>query len=281
MPTTTMPERDLLEYAASDKSIRVDREAGIIRGVKLLGKTSRYRSGKVRREYSDQALQDAARLFESSVIQLDHPEFTEAEKVRKFRDGIGVVRKVRRKPDGVYGDLHLLKSHPMTPVVLESAEMMPDRFGMSHNAKATNVAIRGGTQLVEGVALVRSIDIVRNPATSQGLFEAQEEDPAVQNESIDQMILSVIHDTTADRKAKLEKIGKILDLADELQPADTGAADGDGIDARSSMELPGKSFAESQEEFVRAIGGRRKVRPRELMEGGFIDDPAAFAAAVR
>ena len=152
---------------------KVDREAGVIHDVKILGSQSLYTNGKVRRRYSESAMQQAAKLYEGRKVNLDHPERDNPDKERGVLDGFGELRGVSVKPDGVYGDLHYLKAHPAAAVVTEAAERMPKQFGLSHNADGDERKINGES-IVESVTLVRSVDLVGKPATNKGIFESEE-----------------------------------------------------------------------------------------------------------
>jgi hypothetical protein len=145
---------------------RVDRENGVIRGVKILGKHS-----KNGRTYSDQALNDAARLYEGVKVNVDHPSRDKPNAERSFMEGFGSLRNVQRKGDGVYGDLHFLKSHPSAEVICEAAERFPEQFGLSHNAEG-QTHYEGSQLIVESIESVQSVDIVGRPATNNGLFES-------------------------------------------------------------------------------------------------------------
>lgn len=72
----------LLEVTFSDSS-QVDRDAGVIRGVRILGRSSR--NG---REYSDQALTQAARLYEGLGVNLNHPDRPPAGAARTIEKAI-------------------------------------------------------------------------------------------------------------------------------------------------------------------------------------------------
>ena len=146
----------------------VERDAGVIRGVKVLGRQSRNR-----REYSDRALSEAARFYEGIAVNLNHPERREPASERPVEAGFGWLEAVEVRSDGVYGDLHFFKSHDRAELIAEAAERNPRRFGLSHNAEGTLVR-KDGKTIVESVEKVRSVDIVQNPATNSGLFESEE-----------------------------------------------------------------------------------------------------------
>jgi len=156
----------LLEITFSDTP-QVDREAGVIRGVKILGRTSRNH-----RVYSEAALNQAAYLYEGLAVNLDHPAPTQAGAGRAVAEGFGWLTSVGVRDGGVFGDLHFLRSHPQADMIAEAAERNPRRFGLSHNAVG-QVRHRDGQCVVEAIDKVHSVDIVQNPATSSGLFEAE------------------------------------------------------------------------------------------------------------
>lgn len=144
---------------------RVDREAGLIEGVRILGPDS-----KNGRHYSPRAMAEAARLYEGAPVNVDHPA-TE-RKDRPLAEAFGWIRNVRQEPGGVYGDLHYLRSHPQAELVAEAAERNPNRIGLSHHAEGT-VRMDGQRVIVETVERVHSVDLVQTPATNAGLFESE------------------------------------------------------------------------------------------------------------
>lgn len=145
----------------------IDRAAGVIRGVKILGATSR--NG---RDYSPQALREAAAIYEGLGVNTNHPSRATPHASRTVEEGVGWLENVTVKPDGVYGDLFVIKSHPLANTLFEVAERKPNRFGLSHNA-AGDVVERAGRRIVESIKSVRSVDLVQNPATVNSLFESE------------------------------------------------------------------------------------------------------------
>lgn len=167
MPTTEMigQEVQLLEYASSrGLSLRVDRERGLISGVKILGLESQ--NG---RSYKPQALADAAKLYEGRPVNIDHVE----GRRRSYRDRIGRLANIQLREDGLYGDLLVNPKHPLTEQLLWDAENAPENVGLSHDAQGRTVT-RGGRVIVESIQSVRSVDLVAEPATTKGLFESRD-----------------------------------------------------------------------------------------------------------
>lgn len=160
--------QNIIEETYQSAKPVIDRVAGVIRGVKILGATSR--NG---RDYSPQALREAAAIYEGLGVNTNHPNRSTPNASRTVEEGVGWLENVTVKPDGVYGDLNVIKSHPLANTLFEVAERKPNRFGLSHNA-AGDVVERRGRRIVESIKSVRSVDLVQNPATVNSLFESEE-----------------------------------------------------------------------------------------------------------
>lgn len=181
-----MAATTLIESTYQDGKPIVDRDAGVIRGVKILGRFSR--NGDNGREYSNNAMKQAAVMYEGLGVNTNHPDRSTPRANRDIQEGIGWLENVTVKDDGVYGDLALIKSHPMANPLFEVAERNPKRFGLSHNASGDSVD-RGGRRLVESITTVRSVDVVQNPATNQSLFES--EDPVATTTTLKDLMESL------------------------------------------------------------------------------------------
>jgi len=146
--------------------MRIDREEGVIRGVKILGLKSR--NG---RTYLPEALCQAARLYENAKVNVNHPK-GHPTGPRDYRDRMGVIRNVAaRSGEGLFGDLHFNPKHDLAEQLLWDAEHSPQNVGFSHNVQARTVR-RGDEVVVEAITKVQSVDLVADPATTQGLFES-------------------------------------------------------------------------------------------------------------
>jgi hypothetical protein len=156
----------LQEFVDSgSQRLRVDRAAGVIRGVKLLGLASR--NG---RRYREEALVQAVGLYEGAKVNINHPKGHPLSP-RDYQDRLGVVRGVQfRSGDGLFGDLHFNPKHALSEQLVWDAEHAPQNVGMSHNVLA-RVARSGDETVVEAITKVQSIDLVADPATTSGLYE--------------------------------------------------------------------------------------------------------------
>jgi hypothetical protein len=159
----------LQEYVHSGShELRVDREAGIIRGVKLLGLASR--NG---RRYRESALEGAVSLYEGAKVNINHPKGHPLSP-RDYQDRLGVVRGVEfRAGEGLFGDLHFNPKHALSEQLVWDAEHAPQNVGMSHNVLA-RTSRSGNDTIVEAITKVQSIDLVADPATTSGLYEQEE-----------------------------------------------------------------------------------------------------------
>lgn len=164
----------ITEHETCDAVEAVDAEAGLVRGVKLLGLKSRNRNpdGSVGRDYDTAGVQEsAARLFPGTRVYIDHPADPSAP--RKYEDAFGVVENYRFVPGkGHFGDLRYNTRHRLASQFAEDVQKFPRGLGFSINAavKPGKKAGAGG-MVVESLELLRSVDVVTRPATAVGLFE--------------------------------------------------------------------------------------------------------------
>lgn len=147
-------------------SVRVDRQAGIIRGVKILGLESRNR-----RSYLPEALARAVPLYEEAKVNVNHPK-GHPTGPRDYQERIGLLRGVTwRAGEGLFADFHFNPRHALAEQLIWDAEHAPENVGFSHNVEAQTTR-RDGQLVVEAICKVQSVDLVADPATTRGLFEA-------------------------------------------------------------------------------------------------------------
>lgn len=161
---------ELLQEFVDSRGVpmRVDRQGGVIRGVKILGLHSR--NG---RTYLAEALQQAARLYEGVKVNVNHPKGSPTGP-RDYQDRIGTIRQVvARGDEGLFADFHFNPKHALAEQLAWDAEHAPENVGFSHNVEA-RTARRGDRVVVEAIIRVASVDLVADPATTRGLFESQQ-----------------------------------------------------------------------------------------------------------
>ena len=161
---------DMLQEFCDSRGVvmRVDRQAGVIRGVKVLGLESR--NG---RSYLPEALAQAAPLYEEAKVNVNHPRGNPGGP-RDYQDRIGTVRNVGlRAGEGLFADFHFNPKHALAEQLIWDAEHAPENVGFSHNVEA-RCGRRGDRVVVEAITRVQSVDLVADPATTRGLFESQQ-----------------------------------------------------------------------------------------------------------
>lgn len=265
----------LTEAVFSEPS-KIDREASVIHGVKVLGIHSRNKGGY---DYSPEALHQAATLYEGVKVNTNHPERTKPNATRGIEEGIGWLRNCKVvEGEGVFADLHVIKSHSFSPVLFEVAERNPTHLGLSHNADGRTVS-RGGKRIIESVETVRSVDLVGKPATNESLFES--EDHVSTKQTTFKAILESVPADTKGRKgllALLEMDG-MADMgavamdapAAETPPEDqvwnaflsamTDILNGDTSDVKGTLAKLEKLLTSYEETF--GSGGTGETEPTE------------------
>ena len=162
-----MNNENVLEFFDfSSPQRKIDKENGVVSGVKILGVKSRNN-----RVYPIETLRDAAPLYENAKVNVNHPDGSPNES-RKYQDRVGSIKNVTLQETGLYGDFHFNPKHPLAEQMLWDAEKAPENFGFSHNVEAV-VRLENGAQVVDKIVRVRSVDLVADPATTSGLFESQ------------------------------------------------------------------------------------------------------------
>ena len=159
---------DMLQEFCDSRGVamRVDRQAGVIRGVKVLGLESR--NGRC---YLPETLAQAAPLYEDAKVNVNHPKGNPAGP-RDYQDRIGTIRYVSlHDGEGLFGDFYFNPKHALAEQLMWDAEHAPENVGFSHNVEA-RVGRRGERVVVEAITRVQSVDLVADPATTRGLFEA-------------------------------------------------------------------------------------------------------------
>jgi len=159
----------LQEYVSSHGvTVRVDKTKGVLEGVKLIGLESR--NG---RRYRETALAKAASLYEEAKVNVNHPREGSLAP-RDYQDRLGVIRRVRLQVgEGLFGDLHFNPKHALAEQLVWDAENNPRNVGFSHNVMA-RLSRQGEQTVVEEITRVQSVDLVADPAATQGLFEHNE-----------------------------------------------------------------------------------------------------------
>jgi hypothetical protein len=203
---------ELLQEFCDSRGVpmRVDRQAGVIRGVKILGLQSR--NG---RQYLPEALAKAVPLYEGAKVNVNHPKGGPLSP-RDYQDRIGVIRGAVLKPnEGLFGDLHFNPKHVLAEQLAWDAEHAPENVGFSHNVQA-RTSRRDDGLLVEEITRVQSVDLVADPATTRGLYEQNQSTTA---ESLPAAALPIAGLTLERLKTERPDLVESLLLEQRARPA--------------------------------------------------------------
>lgn len=245
----------LQEYVDSGhQRLRVDRSAGIIRGVKLLGLRSR--NG---RRYQEAALAEAVGLYEGAKVNINHPKGHPLSP-RDYQDRLGIIRGVElRSNEGLFGDLHFNPKHTLSEQLMWDAEHAAQNVGLSHNVLA-RTSRRGDETVVEAITRVQSIDLVADPATTRGLFEQEAAPPPIPWD-----VLTIC-------ELKLHR-PDLLQEVEQLHVACLEAAEQklDEANARAALVERRERIVKLLEEHKLPIPGTRNESARRIVSDQFVE----------
>ena len=243
-------------------SDRIDAEAGVIRGAKLVG----MEAGSKKRRYPSKTLKEGAHLYEGVDVNVDHS----LAGGRKLLEGWGVVRNPRFQDGvGIVGDVHFLKEHASTGQILERIERFPDGQGLSHDARGKIRLVEQGWQEVTHLQSVKSVDLVRKPDTTKNLFEDQDTEPKTMKAS---EFLAGKTDDRSKRLIALLEAGELIDL-DLTEDVSDDIAAGRLLHEGVAEDDPLKRL-----EVLRKYhdpGGKFAVRPKEEKRAATDDQATA------
>jgi hypothetical protein len=284
---TPLSDRSWLSEGVAAAPLRIDRDAGVIYDVKVVGRRSPNGHGKTGAdngtEYTLESLRAAAHLYEGVSVKVNHPaDRTRPAQSRDCNDTFGVLRNVRVGEDGLRADLHYYKTHPLADRVLEDVDRRLGQFGLSHNASAAG-SIRDRTYVVEEIGAVNSVDLVDRPATNRNLWESTDMDetpvstPAAADpdevlaQGFDAACSAVLAgEGTADEKAK--KIKELLKAHEKLASKGESATEGDETpaddtpaDDKPADEEPPKMESLQTEAAVNKLCRAQKFIPSDVI----------------
>lgn len=212
---------------------KIDKEKNIIKDICLL--TLESKNGRV---YLPQAIENAVELFEGVKTFANHPRKSERGEVRDVRDLIGKCLNPHYREGKLRADLLILESHKGW--VFPLAAQAPDLVGLSINAQG-KVRRINGKDVVEEIVEVQSVDLVSEPAATQGLFE----------EFLQDEELRFFQDLTVEKIRQYRN-----DLIDEIQK------EKDALIAQLKDEI------QSLKEELNSYKEREKLwQKKEIMEG--------------
>jgi len=168
----------------------LNKEARTISNVAILHPTSgnSYIRGTIGTEFSEQALNDVARLITGNKFYIDHPgeqEDKDNRGIRRIRDLAGYFENGRLDENKVVrADIHYLKAH--SEFLEDLVDNMADKIGLSiHAFGPMSVNRDRNVGIAESMARVVSADLVTETGSTINLFESKhteelEEEPEME-----------------------------------------------------------------------------------------------------
>ncbi|HSV28362.1 MAG TPA: hypothetical protein VLL76_02355, partial [Candidatus Omnitrophota bacterium] len=252
-------------------ALKVDRERGVIPGVKLLGAMSARG-----REYPREVMTKAMPLYEGRPVNVDH---VDPGGRRSYRDRIGAIKNVTLKEDGLYGDFHYNPKHALAEQLAWDAENAPQNVGFSHDARGPS-KLKGGRVVVESIDRVISVDLVANPATTQGLFEDRLHEGEIADK-LDAATDGTTTPTTSMEESEMEWKDIDLDGLKKNRP-DLATALQESLDGQSELkrlqeELTALKAEKAAHELQESIAGELKAAKLDPANAKHVS-PAFLAA---
>lgn len=201
--------------AASD----IHEDEGYIDNVVVCGFKS-----KNNRTYPRSTFDRDFKKYEGAKVNFDHKPATHQ---RDFDDMGGWLSHVRQGDDGrPRARLNVYKTDRRAAKVFEAARRNPNSFGLSHMALCETSRGRDGSEVVESIDSVQSVDIVHTPATNAGLMESARSTPAVKT-TLKEYVQALAPKLALKSLLKLKRLSEMDDLGamPVEAPADDDAGD--------------------------------------------------------
>lgn len=246
----------------------VDAQNNVIRGVKLIGSHSR--NG---RDYPPHVLKEALPHYEGVRVNIDHPDRSAAQP-RSVRDRIGVIRSTRFvEGKGIFGDFHFNPKHQLASQIAWEAEHNPSALGFSHNASLRMGTPKQGRLQVESINSVRSVDLVADPATTNGFYEHDEgsdsdnhQTPTAENEGMElkDLTLQQLRDARPDLITALEAEQSESEELEQLKAEKKAREKKDAIEAElKEAGLDSSDEKQVTKVFIRSLEACESVEDRK------------------
>lgn len=224
----------LKEYGVGSPGVK-SATGPVIEGCKLLGAVSR--NG---RRYLPEAVQKAvnAGLYEGKACYVDHSP--PGDYGRPFRSKVGRWVNTTCRDGEVWGDLRYNPRHPDAAILEGWLESDPSAVGFSHDASG-NIKEMNGEQVVYEIESVESVDLVADPATTNGIHESENMNPLVPESpaaapaedsyetQLGKLVSAIVNDASLDLDAKKKKILVALKLMDD-------GKDGEGVESEKPVD---------------------------------------------
>lgn len=230
LPAATARGRGIIEsYSLSDcpAPLKVDQEAGIIYGVKVVGRKSKNNHGRPGvtegTEYTPEAFRNAIPLYEGVSVYTNHPSIQDRARGnnRDVRESIGVIRNPRMDgSDDIRGDLYYKKSHSFTPEIVEDVQRSLGTMALSHNAMPGRERVSNGKLIIESIESVNSVDLVDKGGTNTNLWESES---PMKIKSFKSILESFVSNKTKGHKALAKRVMEMDDTPADVPSEETAS----------------------------------------------------------
>ncbi|HYE19098.1 MAG TPA: hypothetical protein VEA69_11675 [Tepidisphaeraceae bacterium] len=268
-PTKLVLREDFFTPSAP---LKVDREKGVIYGVKLLG----WRSSN-HRFYKPEAGKDAVarKVYEGAKVFWDHPR--RPEDPRESEDGFGKLRNVEWREDGLYADLHFFTTDPLAAKLCEDVERGIGFFGLSHNAECEIEMGKDGEQVITRIGHCRSVDIVSEAATVSNLWESARQQKPMKFKAFFEAVAAKLPAKAGAIQALLEDEGD-MPMMDADVPGEMPADGADSGDWRKKLADVVGELAASDDAEAHDLAGKimKLLKPESAEVVPPVDDAAAL-----
>ncbi len=124
------------------------------------------------RTYTEQAIKELAEHGEGVKAYLDHPSKQSVQEggIRSIRDWLGTFNTTRKEGQKVMGSLVVRECYE--GLMSDIIKISPSKIGFSLNARVKASKGEDGKEVVEGIDLIRSFDLVSSTGTTDNLFES-------------------------------------------------------------------------------------------------------------
>lgn len=130
--------------------------------------------------YPVKTQQESIGVFEGAKAYLNHPVARDMGEARDVRDLIGQHKNIRVVGEKTYSDLYLVNNRTVQDHVLPIVESAPSLIGSSVVIRGKLKKVEGGIPEMAQILACRSIDLVSEPATTQGLYESVQADKSTE-----------------------------------------------------------------------------------------------------
>jgi hypothetical protein len=218
---------------------KIDRENHVIHDVKVLGSESA--NGRI---YTAEAMKNALALYEGTKVYVDHVKDPTAN--RSYRDKLGNLQnaRVQQEANGkpaIFADLQYNPGHAVAEQLIHDAEAKSNDIGLSHAVLGKH-SLKDGKQIVENIDKVFSVDVVLNPATTNGLFESLKEEMEITDVDGLKAAMAAIMDN-----AELDLPGMASALCELAHPLLPKEEPKEEVPAEKPAEEPAKEESKADE----------------------------------